>query len=45
MKDYNYHHFHGLIQNKYIVFVKGKKHSSIVIMEKLNYVVKLNWKL
>ena len=40
-KDYTYNNLHGLIQNKYIVVVKGDKDASAVIIKKLDYVTKL----
>ena len=42
-KDYTYHNLRGMIQNKDIVVVKGDKDSSVVIMEKSDYVDKLEY--
>ena len=41
-KDYTYHNLRGMIQNKDIVLVKGYKDSSVVIMNKSDYVTRLD---
>ena len=40
-KDYTYHNLREMIQNKDVVVVKGDKDSSVVIMNKLDYLSKL----
>ena len=41
-KDYIYHNFRGMIQNKDTVVAKGDQDSSVVIMKKSDYVTKLD---
>ena len=40
-KGYTYHNFRGMIHTKDIIFVKGDKDSSIVIMKRSDYVTEL----
>ena len=41
-KDNTYHHLHHLRSNKDIVLLSGNKDSSVVIMNKADYVKKVN---